>query len=51
MELTISAMAGQVMEVLTLTAANARAMEDMKAMFSKYLMNIDRSDEGSPSVT
>jgi hypothetical protein len=23
----------------------------MKAMFSKYLMNIDRNDEGSPSVT
>jgi hypothetical protein len=51
MELTVSVMAGQVTEVLTSTAANAQAMEDMKAMFSKYLMNIDRNDEGSPSVT
>jgi uncharacterized protein YejL (UPF0352 family) len=45
MELTVSVMATQVTEVLTSTAANARAMEDIKAMFSKCLMNIDHSDE------
>jgi hypothetical protein len=50
MELTVSVMVGQVTEVLTSTAANTQAMEDLKAMFSKYLMNIDRTDDGSPSV-
>jgi hypothetical protein len=45
MELTVSTM------VLTSMATNKRATEDLKAMFSKYLLNIDRSDEGSSSVT
>jgi hypothetical protein len=41
MEVTMSAMAGQVTAVLTSTAANARAMEDLQAMFSKYLRNMN----------
>jgi hypothetical protein len=51
MELTVSTMVGQVTVVLTSMATNKRATEDLKAMFSKYLLNIDRSDEGSSSVT
>jgi hypothetical protein len=51
MEVTMSAMAGQVTAVLTSTAANARAMEDLQAMFSKYLRNTNCGGQGSPSVS
>jgi hypothetical protein len=51
MEVTMSAMAGQVTIVLTSTAANARAMEDLQAMFSKYLRNTNCGGEGNPSVS
>jgi hypothetical protein len=51
MEVTMSAMAGQVTAVLTSTAANARAMEDLQAMFSKYLRNSNCGGQGSLSVS
>jgi hypothetical protein len=47
MEVTISAMAGQVTAVLTSTATNTRAMEDLQAMFS----NTNCGGQGSPSVS
>jgi hypothetical protein len=51
MDVAISMMAGQVSVVLTLTATNTRAMEDLKALFTNYLKNTNNTGDGSPSVS
>jgi hypothetical protein len=51
MEVTISEMAGQVSAVLTSTTANIVALEDLKAMFTKFLTNSNRTGDGSGSVS
>jgi hypothetical protein len=51
MEVTVSEMAGQASTVLTSIAANIVALEDLKAMFTKFLANSDCSGDGSGSVS
>jgi hypothetical protein len=51
MEVTVSTMAGQVSAALTSTAANTQAMEDLKALFTKYLKRTNNTGDGSPSVS
>jgi hypothetical protein len=51
MEVTISEMARQVSAVLTSAVANTVALEDLKAMFTKFLANNNRSGDGSGSMS
>jgi hypothetical protein len=51
MEVTVSKMAEQVSAVLTSTAANIVALEILKAMFTKFLANNNRSGDGSGSMS
>jgi hypothetical protein len=51
MDVAVSMMAGQVSAVLTSTAENTRAMEDLKALFANYLKSTNNTGDGSPSVS
>jgi hypothetical protein len=51
MEVTVSKMARQVSAVLTSTVANTIALEDLKAMFTKFFANSNRSGDGSGYVS
>ena len=50
MEVSVSTLAEQVSSVLTSTAANALAMEDLKTLLTKYLQKMNSVDDCSPSV-
>jgi hypothetical protein len=51
MEVIVSEMARQVSAVLTSAVANTVALEDLKAIFTKFLANNNCSGDGSGSVS
>jgi hypothetical protein len=51
MEVSVSTLVGQVSAVLTSTAANTLAVEDLKTLLTKYLQKMNSAGDCSPSVS